>query len=62
MEVNAKGDVVRYELHDGVIYSDERMTYTAVNAILTEKDPATRERYRRAGADVRADGRAVRDR
>ena len=45
MEVNAKGDVVRYELHDGVIYSDERMTYNAVNAILTEKDPATRERY-----------------
>ena len=38
MEVNAKGDVVRYELHDGVIYSDERMTYTAVDAILTQKD------------------------
>jgi ribonuclease R len=45
MEVNAKGDVVRYELHDGVIYSDERMTYTAVDAILTQKDAATRERY-----------------
>ena len=45
MEVNAKGDVVRYELHDGVIWSDERMTYTAVDAILTQKDPATRERY-----------------
>jgi ribonuclease R len=45
MEVNAKGDVVRYELHDGVIHSNERMTYTAVDAILTQKDPATRERY-----------------
>jgi ribonuclease R len=45
MEVNGRGDVVRYELHDGVIHSDERMTYTAVNAILTDKDPATRERY-----------------
>jgi ribonuclease R len=45
MEVNAKGDVVRYELHDGVIHSDERMTYTAVDAILTLKDPAARERY-----------------
>jgi ribonuclease R len=45
MEVNAKGDVVRYELHDGVIHSNERMTYTSVDAILTEKDPATRERY-----------------
>ena len=45
MEVNGRGDVVRYELHDGVIWSDERMTYTAVNAILTDKDRATRERY-----------------
>jgi ribonuclease R len=45
MEVNPKGDVVRYELHDGVIWSDERMTYTAVDAILTGKDAAMRERY-----------------
>ena len=28
------GHVVRYEMHDGVINSDARMTYTAVNAIL----------------------------
>ena len=33
------GEVVRYEFHDGVIHSDARMTYTAVNAILTERDP-----------------------
>jgi ribonuclease R len=46
MEVNARGDVVRYEMHDGVIRSDARMTYTAVNAILTEKDPATIEQHR----------------
>ncbi|HEY8550991.1 MAG TPA: ribonuclease R [Vicinamibacterales bacterium] len=46
MEVNRKGEVVRYELHDGVIHSDQRMTYTAVNAILTDRDPATREQYR----------------
>ncbi len=45
MEVNGRGDVVRYELHDGVIYSDERMTYTAVDAILTQKDPETRKKY-----------------
>jgi ribonuclease R len=45
MEVNRQGEVVRYELHDGVINSDERMTYTAVNGILTEKDPALIERY-----------------
>ncbi len=45
MEVNARGDVVRYELHDGVIRSTERMTYTAVNAILTEADKASIARY-----------------
>jgi ribonuclease R len=41
--------VVRYEMHDGVINSDERMTYTDVNAILTgEGDAAAaRERYGR---------------
>jgi ribonuclease R len=47
MEVDRRsGAVVRYELHDGVIHSQERMTYTAVNAILSDKDPATIERYR----------------
>jgi ribonuclease R len=46
MEVNKKGDVVRYEMHDGVINSNERMTYTAVNAILTDHDAATIARYR----------------
>ncbi|HEX5070725.1 MAG TPA: ribonuclease R [Vicinamibacterales bacterium] len=47
MEVDQRtGAVVRYETHDGVIHSDERMTYTAVNAILTDRDPAMIERYR----------------
>ena len=32
MEVDRRGEVVRYEFHDGVIHSDARMTYTAVNA------------------------------
>jgi ribonuclease R len=45
MEVNPRGDVVRYELHDGVINSAERMTYTAVNAILTDRDPETMARH-----------------
>src|SRR5262245_18513010 len=40
MEIDRRGTVVRYELHDGVINSDARMTYTAVNAILTDRDPA----------------------
>ena len=38
MEVDRRGNVVRYEIHDGVINSDARMTYTAVNAILTDRD------------------------
>jgi ribonuclease R len=45
MEVNGRGDVVRYELHDGIINSTERMTYTAVNAILTDRDAAAMVRY-----------------
>jgi ribonuclease R len=45
MEVSRTGEVVRAEFHDGVIHSDERMTYTDVNAILTARDPATREQY-----------------
>ncbi|MGE0393348.1 MAG: ribonuclease R [Vicinamibacterales bacterium] len=45
MEVDAAGTVVRYELHDGVIHSNERMTYSAVNAILTDRDPEQRARY-----------------
>ncbi|MGE0445190.1 MAG: ribonuclease R, partial [Vicinamibacterales bacterium] len=45
MEVDRRGAVVRHEIHDGVINSDERMTYTDVNAILTDRDPATIARY-----------------
>ena len=46
MEVDRRGQVVRYELHDGVIHSDARMTYTAVNGILTDRDPTLIARYR----------------
>jgi ribonuclease R len=45
MEIAHTGEVVKAEFHDGVINSDERMTYTAVNAILTDRDPETIERY-----------------
>jgi ribonuclease R len=45
MEVDALGAVVRYEIHDGVINSDARMTYTAVNAVLTERDPEAIRQY-----------------
>jgi len=45
MEVDGSGTVVRHEIHDGVIRSDARMTYTAVAAILTDRDPATIVKY-----------------
>ncbi|MSO82565.1 MAG: ribonuclease R [Acidobacteria bacterium] len=45
MEVTTQGDVIRHEMHDGVIRSDARMTYTAVNAILTDRDPGTIAQY-----------------
>ena len=46
MEIDRRGNVVRYEMHDGVINSNERMTYTDVNKILTDRDPDTIARYR----------------
>src|SRR5205085_2515317 len=44
MEIANQGEMVGYELNEGVIRSAERMTYTAVNAIL-EGDSATGARY-----------------
>ncbi len=44
MEIDHQGEIVGYELNEGVIRSAERMTYTAVNAVL-EGDPAARQRY-----------------
>ncbi len=47
MEVDRRtGAVVRYETHDGVIHSHARMTYTEVNAILTDRDAVMMDRYR----------------
>jgi ribonuclease R len=44
MEIDHQGEIVKYELCEGVIRSAERMTYTAVNAVL-EGDEAMRKRY-----------------
>src|SRR5215469_6185999 len=44
MEIDHRGEVVAYEINEGVIRSAERMTYTAVNAAL-EGDEAIRKRY-----------------
>ncbi|RPJ66227.1 MAG: ribonuclease R, partial [Acidobacteria bacterium] len=45
MEVDRNGQVCRYEFHDGVIRTRERMTYTDVNAILTGESPETAAKY-----------------
>ena len=44
IEMDHRGEIVGYELCEGVIRSAERMTYTAVNAVL-EGDEAMRQRY-----------------
>jgi ribonuclease R len=44
MEIDHQGAIVGYEVCEGVIRSAERMTYTAVNAVV-EGDAAARERY-----------------
>ena len=47
MDVDRRGKVVRYEMHDGVIRSDERMTYADVDAILSDPAAPQRRRYRK---------------
>ena len=42
MEIDGRGAVQRYELHDGVIRSDARLTYGEVNAMLVDGDRALR--------------------
>jgi ribonuclease R len=44
MEIDHQGDIVGYEINEGVIRSAERMTYTDVNLCL-ENDPGARKRY-----------------
>jgi ribonuclease R len=44
MEIDHHGEITGYEINEGVIRSAERMTYTAVNAVI-EGDPAARQQY-----------------
>ena len=44
MRIDPQGEILGYELCEGVIRSAERMTYTAVNDVL-EGDSAARQRY-----------------
>ena len=44
MEIDHQGEIAAYEINEGVICSANRMTYTAVNAVI-EGDAATRQEY-----------------
>jgi ribonuclease R len=44
MEIDHQGEIVGYEVNEGVIRSANRMTYTAVNAVI-EGDAAARREY-----------------
>ncbi len=44
MQIDPQGEILGYELCEGVIRSAERMTYTSVNDVL-EGDAAARQRY-----------------
>src|SRR6266568_2398276 len=44
MEIDNRGEIAGYEICPGIIRSAERMTYTAVNAVL-EGDESQRKRY-----------------
>ena len=46
MDIDRKGHVVNSQIAESVICVDRRMTYTAVNKILTEQDPELTEEYR----------------
>lgn len=45
MKVDKKGNVIDHEIAETVIRVDERMTYTSVKKILTDKDPEETEKY-----------------
>jgi ribonuclease R len=44
IKIDRQGEILGYELSEGIIRSTERMTYTDVNAVL-EGDAAARDRY-----------------
>ncbi|MGA3091463.1 MAG: VacB/RNase II family 3'-5' exoribonuclease [Terriglobales bacterium] len=44
MEIDPQGEIRSYEISEGVIRSANRMTYTAVNAVL-QLEPSAREQY-----------------
>jgi len=45
MDISPEGEILRYDIYESVINSNERMTYTAVREILVDKDHDQRKRY-----------------
>ena len=45
MDIDAKGNVIGHEIAETVIRVDHRMTYTAVDAIVTKQDPSVMKEY-----------------
>ncbi len=45
MDIAPDGGILRYDIYESVINSNERMTYTAVREILVDQDPVQRKRY-----------------
>ena len=46
MEIDGKGNVIGHRIVETLIQVDRRMTYTAVNAIVTDRDPDVMEEYK----------------
>ncbi len=45
MDISPTGSVMRHDIYESVINSNERMTYTAVREVLVDHDQAQRNRY-----------------
>jgi ribonuclease R len=45
MDVSPAGDILKYDIYESVINSNERMTYTAVREVLADRNPAQRRKY-----------------
>ncbi len=45
MDISPEGEILRYDIYESIINSNERMTYTAVREILVDRDAAQRKRY-----------------
>lgn len=54
MEINHRGDVVNHSIHESVIRTNERMTYTNVTKILRDNDSELIEKYKYLLDDFKA--------